>query len=128
MPCEGHASIGLSRKRYNKTKKRLVIGAPNVRTLANRTDIMERKEVSKTSDKPIGKVPLLALELEAHHIDVCCLSEVRRESCKFEREGYQFYCSGYRDGRKLHGVGAAIGTKSVEGTVEIHRGSARVMW
>ncbi len=90
---------------------------------------MERKEISKTSDKPIDKVPLLALELEANHIiDVCYLSDVRRESCEFEREGYQFYCSEYSDGRKLHGMGVAIRTKSVEGTVEIHRGSARVMW
>ncbi len=81
------STTGLSRKRYNKTKKRLFIGALNVRTFANRTDIMERKEVSKTSDKPIDKVPLLALELEANHIeDVCCLSEVRRDSCEFERE------------------------------------------
>jgi hypothetical protein len=47
---------------------------------------MERKEVSKTSDKPIDKVLLLALELEANHIDLCCLSEVRRDSCEFKRE------------------------------------------
>ncbi len=39
------STTGLSRKRYNKTKNRLVIGALNVRTFANRTDIMERKEV-----------------------------------------------------------------------------------
>jgi hypothetical protein len=98
----------------------LCIGTLNVRALANWRDVEDRKRMSAAFQRPIDKVPLLAaVEMIERGVEICCLSEVRRGNEEFDRKGFKFFCSGYSDNRKIHGVGIAVDVTFEE--MECHR-------
>jgi exonuclease III len=96
--------------------------------LANWRDVEDRKRISAASQRPIDKVPLLAVEMLEHGVEICCISEVRRGNEEFVREGFKFFCSGYPDDRKIHGVGVIVDVTVISGEIECHRVSPRIMW